>query len=332
MATGSGDEYGAGEAMTAGAAAAGGGSGVRFEGRRHGRNPDGLPRRVAQVQLGPVAAGHAEQRIVRQLDRRLGRHDARRLRRRALDQSEEEKRARHLGRLELVEAGEARCFLEGPLAVELLGQAAAVGLQLGQLRHQIGARDEDDLEAVQVAQHEVAVAQPPDRGQHQPLGRQLEVDGALGQHAVLELEVARGVGDDVRQDALDLGPGGVRQLALAHVAGVGQGLGQRVARSHLRGHVLELLGRDLPGLDEDGPELVARIVGRSEEDPAAAEVKGLLVRGTFHLEGAGGSVPVKVHEEEWERLGVDAAADRESVGQRASRALVSTPPPWADRP
>ena len=44
----------------------------------------------------------------------------------------------------------------------------------------------------EVAQHEGAVADAPHGGEQQLLGRELEVDGALGQHAVLELEGARG--------------------------------------------------------------------------------------------------------------------------------------------
>ena len=130
-------------------------------------------------------------------------------RRSPLDEAEEEQGAADLGRLELVEAGEGGRFLQRALPVETFGQVARLGPQLRQLCGHVPGGRQHDVEAVEVAQHEAAIGDAAHRGQHEPLGRQLEVDGALGQHAVLELEAARGVRDDVREDALDLDPGGL---------------------------------------------------------------------------------------------------------------------------
>ena len=181
-------------------------------------------------------------------------------------------------------------------------------------RDVVGAA-EHHLHAVDVAEHEVAIGDAADGGDDDPLRGQLEVDRALGQHAVLELERAAVVRDDVGQDPLDLGPRRFGQLALVDEAGVGQDLGQRAARPDLAVHVLELLGGDLAAFDQDRAELVAGIVGGSEKDPARPEVEGFLVRGTRHLEGAGGPVTVEVDQQERE----GGRVDRPAVGDVSHR-------------
>ena len=210
----------------------------------------------------------------------------------------------------------------------MLDKAAGLGLQLAQRRRLVPSGSEHHLEVAEVAQDEGPVGDAPHRGEQHLLGRELEVDRALGKHAVLELEAARGIGDHVGEDPLHLGPGRLRQLALVDEAGVGKHLGQRVSGTDLGVDVLELLGSDLAGLDEDGPELVTRVVRGSKEDTSTPEIEGLLVGGALHFERAGRPLPVQVHEEEGKGLRIDVSADGQRVGHRPSRRF---PPPLMGR-
>jgi len=109
---------------------------------------------------------------------------------------------------------------------------------------------------------------------------------------------------------------------LADEAGVGQHLGQRVARSDLRVDVLELLGGDLAALDEDRPELVARVVRGAEQDPARSEIQRLVVRGPLDLQRAGRASTMELDDDEGESLGIDLTAEGERFGQGASRRFM----------
>ncbi len=249
-------------------------------------------------------------------------------RRGLLQQAQEQEGAGDLGGLELVEAGQRRSLLERALAVEPLGQLTCFRPQLGHaLAHFLGGR-EHHSEAFEVPEHEAAVGQAGDCGENELFGRELEIDGALGQDSVFELEAARGVGDDVGENPLDLDPRRIGQLALVDVTALGQHLGQRVAGPHLGVDVVELLLIDLPALDEDGPELILRVVRGTEENAAAPEVESLRVRRTFHLERAGGSLTVQVREKEGKSFGVDVPADGERLCQSSLRAREV----WADHP
>jgi hypothetical protein len=150
-----------------------------------------------------------------------------------------------------------------------------------------------------------------DGGEQQLLGRQLEVDGALRQHAVLELEGARVPGEHVRQDALDLHARGFAELALVHEAALGEHLRERVAGADLGVDLVELVARDAAALDQDRPELVLRVVGRAEEHAPAAEVQCLRMDRAVDLERARGSVAMQIHEKVGKRLRVNVPADRE---------------------
>ncbi len=183
-----------------------------------------------------------------------------------------------------------------------------------------------DLEALEVPQYEGAVADTARCGQHELVGGQLEVDGALGEDAVLEVEGPRVVGEDVREDPLHLRARRLGELTLAHESALGRTLARGLPGADLGVHVFELLGGDAAALDEDRAELVLGVVRRTEEDPAPTEIERLLVGGAIHLQGAGGSLPMEVHEEEGEGFRVDGTADGERVvGQEASRRPSSPP-------
>ena len=46
--------------------------------------------------------------------------------------------------------------------------------------------------------------------------------------------------------------------------------------------------------DEDGAQLIARIVGGAEQDPPRSEVERLLICRAFDLERAGGAVTMEI--------------------------------------
>src|SRR5438128_1316706 len=205
-------------------------------------------------------------------------------------------------------------LLQGRDPVEVLLQPAGVAVHLREPLGRALGELEHHVEPAEVTQDEVAVGDPADRSENRALGRELEVHGALRQHAVLELEASRGIRNDVREDPLDLRAGRLAQLALADHTRLREHLRQRLSGTDLGIDVLELLGGDLAVLDEDRAELVARVVGGAEEDATPAEVERLLVRGTFDLEGSGGRPAVKIDEKEGKGLGINAAADRKGFG------------------
>ena len=143
-----------------------------------------------------------------------------------------------------------------------------------------GSSTVDELD---VAQREGAVGDPLDRREQQLLGRQLQVHGALRQHAVLELEAARGPGQHVGQDALDLHARRFPELALVDEAALGEHLRERVARADLGVHLVELLARDAAAVDQDRAELVAGIVGRAEQHPSPRKYSALGCTGPVTL-------------------------------------------------
>ena len=273
-----------------------------------GLGREGLGRGRAEVELVPRFRLHVREGHGRGAGGRdAGLH--------ALDEAEEQEAGRDLRRLELFEPRGRRRFLQGAPPVQMLGQAARLALDLAQARHHLGGGAEDGVESVDVAQDEVAIGHAAHRRHHQPLRGQLEVDRALGQHAVLEVELAAGVGENVGEDALHLRARRFRQLALRHEAGIREDLRQRVAGADLPVDVRELLGRDLAALDQDRAELIARIVRGAEQDAAAAKVEGFVIRRAFHLQGAGGAPAVELDDEERKGLGVDLTADGERFGQ-----------------
>ncbi len=228
----------------------------------------------------------------------------------AAHDTEKQHRAGGLGGLELVEAGEGYGVLEGAGPVEPLEERPDLGAHLGEGGLARGLRLEHGRE-LDVTQGEAAVGHPLHRREQQPLGRELEVHGTLGQDAVLELEGARVPGQHVGQDPLDLHARGVAQLALVHEAAFGQHLGEWVARTHLGVDLVELLARDAAALDEDRAQLVARVVRGAEEDAASPEVESLGMQRAGDLEGSRGPVAMQIHEEMGERRRLDVPADRE---------------------
>ena len=188
---------------------------------------------------------------------------------------EEEQRAGRLRRLELVEAREGDRVLAG-CAGRRSSPAAATrrpGSRRAPPRSSTGARARCRASTWRSAKPRSAMRLH--RGQQQLLGRELEVDGALRQDAVLELERPRVPRQDVRQDAFHLHPRGVAQLPLVDEAALGEHLRERSPRADLRVHLVELLARDPAALDQDRAELVPRVVRGAEQDPAAPEVERL---------------------------------------------------------
>ena len=107
----------------------------------------------------------------------------------ALHEPQEQESGGDLGRLELFEPRGGGGFLQRAPAVQVLGQAAGLALDLAQARHHLRGGTEDRVQPVDVAQHEVAIGHAADGRHHEALRGQLEVDRALGQHAVLEVEL-----------------------------------------------------------------------------------------------------------------------------------------------
>ena len=182
-----------------------------------------------------------------------------------------------------------------------------------------GSSTVDELD---VTQGEAAVGHPLHRREQQPLGRELEVHGPLGQDAVLELESARFPGQHVGQDPLDLHARRVAQLALVDEAALREHLGERVAGAHLGVDLVELLARDAAALDEDRAQLIARVVRGAEEDAAPPEVESLGMHRAGDLEGSRGPVAMQIHEEMGERRRLDVPADRERFRHPPSTARV----------
>jgi hypothetical protein len=229
--------------------------------------------------------------------------------------------------LELLESSERDRVLKRALSVEPLEQWPHLGPDVGEGPLALGRRLEDRRHvAAQVAKGKGAVADPLDRGEKEPLGRQLQVDRSLRQDAVLELEVARLPGEHVGEDALHLDAGGVAELALVDEAALGQHLGQGVPGPDLLVDLVELLAGDLAALDQDDPELIAGVLRGPEEDAPPPEIEGLRVLGSVDLERAGGPLPMKVHQDVGERGRFDVPADGERIRHPASAA-----PPRASR-
>ena len=136
-------------------------------------------------------------------------------------------------------------------SVQCLAQAGEVGVN--DLHFGAG---EDGHGALQDPDEETGRLKDFERGDEDLLRGQLEVEGALGEHAVFKLVAAGGLRATGPDDLFDFPPGRIADVLLGNMSALGESRRDGLPGLQPRHKVVKLLLSDLAPRNQDGAQLV----------------------------------------------------------------------------
>ena len=139
-----------------------------------------------------------------------------------------------------------------------------------------GTEDEDRVQRAELLQYPLAFLDASDTVEKQARSRKLEIDGPLGQRSPNELVRAFAPQIEVGEDFLYFEPCRICELSLRNVAELSEYFGERITRRHARLGDLHLVLTEFAFFDQDGGELILRIVRCGEKDLTVAKIDRFL--------------------------------------------------------